>query len=760
MLFLRTQPWKRKPYQRPWTAPKPLEKGHPWYESTEKAKRDVARLSLEEKVDMVTGTGWQKGPCVGNIKAIPKINFPGLCLQDGPAGIRFTDDITAFPASINVAATFDKKLMETHGTLMGKEFRSRGVHVALAPMVNLIRAPCGGRNWEGQGGDPYLTSVSSSLQVRGIQSQGVIATVKHLIGNEQEHARTYSSSNIDERVLREVYLLPFEACVKEGAGAVMCSYNLLNGVYTCENSELVNYMLKGPEIDFRGFVMTDWWSAVSDLPTAFVSDMMMPGEMNQISFPSSSYFGTTLLQHVESGTVPESRLNDMVTRILAARYQMKQDEPGFPPLTIDSWKMRQPRNWSSDNPPYPESAAHARKVAGASSILLKNVGDLLPLRGVRTLGIIGEDAGAPKVLNAFVDRGGNDGTLAQGWGSGTTEFPYLVSPLEGITKRATRDGIQVKSTLKNSDVPSAQLVASESDVAIVFANANSGEAYITVEGNVGDRNDLKLLHGGDDLIKAVADVNQNTIVVLHTVGAVDMPWIDHPNVKAVVFALLPGQESGNAIADVLFGDVNPSGRLPFTIHRQRSDYAADVVYTGWLDWFLGQPVQIDYKEGLLIDHMHADAMGIEPLFSFGYGLSYTTFELSDLRVKSTSLLNLNATAIGGTPGKSLSVDVSVIVRNVGGVDGEEVVQLYISFPESAKEPPQLLRGFEKVFVKANSSVVVNMTLGFDSFRIWEVGNAQLGDEGRWKVVGGVYEIRVGRFSRDPSMLRKSIELTS
>ncbi|KAJ3212267.1 hypothetical protein HDU67_003928 [Dinochytrium kinnereticum] len=738
----------------PWVPPRALGVDHPWWNATERAKALVKGMTLEEKVTVVTGTGWQKGPCVGNIAPVSRIGFKGLCLQDGPAGVRYTENVTAFPASINIAATFDKALMLEHGESLGREFRAGGAHVALAPMMNFYRTPAGGRNWEGQGADPYLSSISSSLQVRGIQSQGVIATAKHLIANEQEHFRMFSSSNVDDRTLMELYMAPFEACVREGVGAVMCSYNKLNHVYTCENSALVNHILKGPEVDFQGFVMTDWWAAHSEVPTAMVTDMMMPGTRTFIS--TDSYFGAALIRNVRSGRVPELRVDDMVTRILAAHFKMNQDV-GFPLTVIDSWRHRpDPRDPDGENretwpPMLKRHAEFVRKVGAASSVLLKNEGGVLPIRGVKKIAVLGEDAGAPETLNRFPDRAGDEGTLAQGWGSGTTEFSYIVSPLKGITARAKKAGIEVVSNLSNMDRVGATKLAAESDLAIVFVNADSGEGYLTVELNNGDRNDLKLWHYGDKLIEAVAAANKPTIVVIHAVGPVEMPWINHPSIAAVIFALLPGQESGNAIADVLFGDVNPSGRLPFTIHHTRKDYPADVIYASWY------PIpQIDYTEGLFIDYMHADMASIKPLFPFGHGLSYSfEFKYSDLSLNSTSLSADDITAAWRHDRRNRSgpakhtlvnsvVGISVTITNSDvKVGGHEVVQLYVSFPDEAKEPPRLLKGFERVWVGANESVTVQFSIGFLELRTWGVVGPR-----EWGVVKGKYKVAVGASSRD------------
>ncbi|KAJ3074182.1 hypothetical protein HDU98_011934 [Podochytrium sp. JEL0797] len=680
---------------------------HPWNGAIKRATRAAASLTREEKEDLVMGTGWRGGPCTGHILPLPKIAFHGLCLQDSPMGVRYAANVTAFPSGVNVAATFDKTLMHEYGAAMGYEFRHVGANIQLGPMMNLFRAPEAGRNWEGPGADPYLASVSASQIVRGIQSQGVISTAKHFIANEQEHFRGVSSSNVDKKTLMEVYMAPFEACVRAGVAAIMCSYNRLNQVYTCANDELINDILKGPDIDFKGFVMTDWDAQYS----LTAADMVMAGHDRAKALANS-------VDQVLPKDLSDARLNDMVTRILSAYYHLGQDKD-FPPLAFDSWAPKEKNVYNFDYR-FKQHIPVARKLASASTILLKNDKGLLPL-GSEALAVIGEDARRPHILNEFENRGGNDGTLAQGWGSGTAEFPYIVAPLEAISARA-----QVISALDNYDLETAKQIASAADVAIVFVNADSGEGGMTVEGHEADRNDLKLWHKSDELIEAVASVNPNTVVVIHSVGAVEMPWINHPNISSVVLALLPGQETGNAIADVLFGDVNPSARLPFTIHTHRQDYAADILYAS-----NGPIPQIAYSEGLFFDYRHADKFNITPLFAFGHGLSYTTFEYTRLSVTRVDRKD-----------RYSAISVKLKVKNNGNVGGHEVVQLYVSFPAEAKEPPKLLKGFERVWIEKGETVTVAFVVNKRDLRVW------VEEEDGWGFVKGGYGILVGGSSRD------------
>ncbi|KAJ3401673.1 hypothetical protein HDU80_005819 [Chytriomyces hyalinus] len=589
-----------------------------------------------------------------------------------------------------------------------------------------MRAPTAGRNWEGPGADPFLAAISSAQIVKGVQSQGVIATAKHWIANEQEAFRSTSSSNLDEKTLMEVYMLPFEHCIEAGVGAIMCGYNKLNQKYSCADHESINRILRGPELDFRGIIMTDWYAQYSFKG----ADLIMPGIypllpapwwklgnlLSRIPLLGSSWWGQPFEQ------IPEARLDEMVVRILSTMYQFGQNDK-FPKVGFNSFKDVRPKNEYNYDYRFKRNAEVARKVAAASIVIIRNEGGVLPLKNEQGLkvAIVGEDARAPRVLNEFELQANNDGTLAQGWGSGTADYPYLISPVDGISKRG--DKISVLTSFDNKNITAAVEAATAADVALVFANANSGEFIAAVEGQYGDRNDLKLWHDADKLIEAVAAVNKKTIVVIHSVGPVEMPWFNHPNIVGIVYAMLPGQESGSALADILFGDTNPSGRLPFTVLKDRSDYPADVVYKS-NDW----TPQINYTEGLYLDYRHADKAGLTPLVPFGHGLSYTKFSYS----------NLIVSPVGSEAFSDLSV--SLKLANVGDVAGHEVVQLYIAFPEAAQEPPKILKGFEKVFVDVGQETTVKFQLSRKDLRVW-------GNEG-WENVTGEYGVLVGGSSRD------------
>ncbi|KAF8328932.1 beta-glucosidase [Cantharellus anzutake] len=725
------------------TTPTPIGTKHvgDWPAAIVKAKAVVASMSVKDKVALATGVGREKGPCVGNTPAVPSIDYPGLCLQDSPTGVRLADFVSVFPAGINIAATFNRTMMRARGLAMGAEFKGKGVNVALGPDINIVRSPRAGRNWETFGADPYLTGEASFETVKGLQANGLQACVKHYINNEQETNRTSSSSNVDDRTTHEIYLHPFFKAIQAGVVSFMCSYNQVNGTYACENEHVLNDLLK-TELGFQGYVMTDWWARLDEFGTLAVNkglDMVMPGEVSRGG--KSSYFGTALVNAVKTGQVPTSRLDDMATRILAAYYVQGQDSGDYPSVNFDSWNSSRGKHMDVQG----DHKKLIRSMGAASTVLLKNDGSQLPLgNSVRSIAVVGSDAGPnPEGPNSCLGRRCNVGILALGWGSGTADFTYLIDPLSAITAKANSINATVFSSLSDADLIAAKNASSGKDVAFVFITADSGEAsegHILVEGNLGDRNDLNAWHGGNELVKAVAGENKNTVVIIHAVGAINMElWIDHPNVTAVVHAGLQGQEAGNSLVDILWGDVNPSGRLPYTIAKSPSDYSADI----------SSGYNVDYTEGLYIDYRWFDQNNITPRFEFGYGLSYTSFSYSALAIvylrgglgdKSQGPIGLE---------RSLSswlhndwITVTFELTNTGLVDGTEIPQLYIAPSPSSNSPPKQLRNFDSVFLRKGESTLVKMCLSRYSFAVWN------SVEQRWGVPRGKYGIWVGASSRD------------
>ncbi|KAG9055779.1 hypothetical protein FS842_001235 [Serendipita sp. 407] len=705
-----------------------------WQTAYTKAKAAVAKLSLSEKVSLGTGVQWQRGHCVGNTAAISTINFPGLCLQDGPLGIRFADLVSVFPAGINAAATFNRDLIQQRGAALGAEFKAKGINVALGPAMNIARIPAAGRNWEGFGGDPYLNGEAAFQTIVGIQSNGVQACAKHYINNEQEKNRGSASSEVDDRTEHEIYALPFLQSVRANVASVMCSYNKINGTYACGNDKTLNQILK-TEFAFPGYVMSDWWAQMDVGSVTKGLDMSMPGDTAYNS--GQTYFGQTLVTQVQNGNVPQSRIDDLATRILASWYYLGQDS-GYPAVNFDSWSSS-----SSANQHVNVQGDHKtliRKIAAASTVLLKNSKNLLPFNRPSSLAIIGSHAAPnPSGINSCSDRGCNTGVLAQGWGSGTAEYPYLSDPTSAIRTQATSDGTSITTSTSDTDTTAAANAARGKSAAIVFVTADSGEEYITVEGNKGDRNDLNLWHNGNSLISAVAAVNPNTVVVVQTVGQVLMEaWVDHPNVTSIVWSGLSGQEAGNALVDILYGVVNPSGRLPYTIAKSASDYPASI----------SSASSIPYSEGLLVDYRWFDAKNIAPRYEFGFGLSYTTFSYASLSVSGS--IGTGSTPSG--PGTSVSsylhdkvITVSFTLTNTGSRAGTEIAQLYISPPSSAGSPPYLLKGFESVYLAAGASTTVTIQLSRFDFSIWS--SAQQ----KFVVPGGTHGITVGPSSRIRSL---------
>lgn len=701
-----------------------------WSAAYSQATAALSKLSQNDKIGIVTRTQWQKGPCVGNTAAASSISFPALCLQDGPLGVRYANPVTAFPAGTNAGLTWDRSLMNQRGAALGAESKGLGVHIQLGPVAGpLGKIPQGGRGWEGFAADPYLSSVAMMETISGMQSSGVQACAKHFIGNEQEQNRASMSSNIDDRTFHELYLWPFADAVRANVASVMCSYNQFNGSFACESQALMNNILK-KELGFPGYIMTDWNAQHSTANSANSGlDMSMPGsDFNNP--PGSIYWGSSLASAISSGQVSQSRLDDMVTRILAAWYLVGQNS-GYPSVQFSSWNGGQAGvNVTSSH----SSVAHS--VARDSIVLLKNANNILPLKKPSSIAVIGTDAQTnPSGANACNDRGCDTGTLAMGWGSGTCQFPYLTDPLSAIQTQASADGTTITRSLSDT-ASSGATAAQNAQYAIVFVNSDSGEGYITVEGNGGDRLNLDPWHSGNALVQAVAAVNTRTIVVVHSVGPVILESIlAQPNVQAVVWAGLPGQESGSALADILYGRTAPSGKLTYTIAKQPADYGTSIVSGN-----------DNFPEGLFIDYRHFDRSNIAPRYEFGYGLSYTTFSYSSLGISvSVSPGPTTGSTIPGGPSDLFSSigTITATIANNGSVAGAEVAQLYIGLPSSAPfSPPKQLRGFSKLQLNAGASGTATFNLIRRDLSYWDVGQQ------KWVVPSGQFSVYVGSSSRD------------
>ncbi|KAI6758303.1 hypothetical protein HG530_010543 [Fusarium avenaceum] len=621
---------------------------------------------------------------------------------------------------------------------MGKEFKAKGVNVLLGPNVGpLGRTPLGGRNWEGFSVDPYLTGKLSAESIIGHQDAGVIANVKHFIANEQEtYRRPYFgveavSSNVDDKTLHEYYLWPFVDSVRAGVASVMCSYNRVNGTYACENSKLMNGILKS-ELEFDGFVLLDW-NAQHNLESANAGlDMVMP---------MGGFWGENLTQAVENGTVTESRVTDMATRILAAWYLVGQDND-FPTPGIGMKNLSLPHEQVEAR--IPESRPTLLESAIAGHVLVKNENNTLPFqKNPKMISVFGYDAtvaatkntgklfelgyaSSPEMAQAVLgneehfDQAARGGTIVSGGRAAANSPPYISDPLSVLQRRAAKDGGWVSWDLSSFDPD----VNGASDVCLVFINAMATEGW--------DRDGL---HDdfSDGLVLNVASKCANTIVAIHAAGIrlVDQ-WIEHPNITATIIAHLPGQDSGEALVKLLYGEASFSGKLPYTLAKNETDY---VPYAPCGREENSNDPQCDFTEGVYLDYRSFDDRNITPRYEFGYGLSYTKFEYSSLSVKAHTDSSSSSEADLWETYATLQATVS----NVGKRSGEEVAQVYVAIPNS---PPKQLRGFEKVKLGKGKSTEVSFELLRRDLSVWDVVKQQ------WVLQSGNYTIFVGGSSRD------------
>ncbi|KAF8069314.1 glycoside hydrolase family 3 protein [Lyophyllum atratum] len=686
-------------------------------------------MTLDEKLGIVTGTGQlsSKRRCVGDTTAVSRLGIPSFCFNDGPAGVRLSKGVTGFPSGINTASTFSRRLMRARGQAMGEEFRGKGIHVFLGPSMDIMRNPKAGRGWESFGPDPYLNGEGAFETITGVQSVGVQACAKHLIANNQEHWRYGLSANVDDRTLNEIYWYPFLRSIEAGVASVMCAYNRFNGTSSCHNAGLLgpNGLLQRD--GFKGYVVSDW-GATHDSAAENANaglDMEQPGDYIVI--------GTGLKGAVNSGEVTTGRLNQMVTRILAPWYRFGQDS-GYPPVNYDAQHSdgSGPLNLGVSV----RSDAHTalvREIASASAVLLKNNRTTTTgtpsgstIRGlpvdasrIKSMAVIGQDAKLPNLKCNDLNEC-NDGTMSIGWGSGSNSLEFIVPPIDAITAFVgTKAAI---TTSLSNDLTAGVNAANGKDVAFVFVNAMSGElgAYDTVVGNQGDRNDLDLWWKGGSLVEEVAAVCNNTIAIIHSVGPIHLGWNIHPNITGIIYAGAPGEQTGPSIVDVLYGKYNPSGRLPFGIADNESDYGTTIIYNS-----LGFP-EIPYTEKLLLDYRYMDSKNITPRFEFGFGLSYTTFNYSSLSIIAS-----------GT-----SQVIKFTVANTGAFAGTEIPQVYLAYPASAGEPKKVLRGFEEVILGVGASSFVSITLSTRDMSIWDTPSQ------KWVRPTGTFTVFVGASIRD------------
>ena len=517
-----------------------------WEEAHKKAKEKIKEFTIEEKLSLLFGIqNMQKtkeNGCVGSIEPIPN-KFGGICLQDGPAGVRFSTSTQSWQAAINTASTFNKTLMYEVGKAQGKEFREKGINIALGPAMNFQRNPQGGRIWESYGDDPFLAGVVATQVIKGIQSNGVIACAKHYVANDQETNRKNSSSNVKEQALWEIYIEPFYRSVIDAeVGSIMTAYNAINGIYCVNNSLIVKEYLK-EKIGFKGFAMTDWWEVMSYAPDNFNNgvDMNMPGGIDEgpkYVGRNNSYW-SNFKTYLDNSKITYERLDDAVERILAPMYKLDQfsSDVKFPEVNLN-------KNTITD-----ETKKLNREAAAQSNVLLKN-DHILPLKNLKdkTIAIIGNDAiESPCIRDSDCSCKSDTnkifkGHIPLGYGSGTTYFNYTVDPYTAIKSRAEKEGIKILSSnniieteetidghkieVGKEDIETAKKIAAKANICIIFISADSGEQYINLEKSIGDRYDLEAWHSGNELIEAVSEKNENVIVIINSPGPVNLPWLN------------------------------------------------------------------------------------------------------------------------------------------------------------------------------------------------------------------------------------------
>ena len=699
----------------------------------ERVEDALARMTLEEKVGMTTAQSKFSS------RGVPRLGIPEVWHTDGPHGIRpevlwdewdqagwTNDSCTAFPALINLAATWDKEMSMLYGTSIGEEARYRKKDILLGPGVNICRTPYNGRNFEYMGEDPFLSGKMVVPYVQGVQKNGVAACVKHYAVNNQEFQRTQSNSVVDDRTLHEIYLPAFKAAVQEGnAWAIMGSYNLYNGQYNCHNKKLLVDILKG-DWGFDGVVVSDW-GGCRDSEEAVLNglDIEMGTWTNGLSGAASDsyrnyHMADPYLKGLREGKYTTKELDDKARRILR---------------TIILSSMRPEPNYGRFV--CPEHYQAAREISAAGVVLLKNENNTLPLNvpeGGKIL-LVGENAVKKMVV---------------GGGSSNLKTAYEVNPLEGIQNafagkadvQWVRGYVGDTSTSYNAVDKGQDLTDNRTpEVLIAEAVEAAKDAdYVIFDGGLNkrdhqdsegaDRLQLDLPYHQEDVIRAIAPVAKNLVVVNISGSPVSMPWADVAG--AIVQGWYGGTESGNALADVLTGKVNPSGKMPFTVPFKYDDGPIKTVrqYPGIKEendeyW------QTHYDEGIYVGYRWYEAKGIPVQWAFGHGLSYTTFEFGQAKAGKASM-----TADG-------KMTVTVDVKNTGDREGAEVVQLYVADPvASIDRPVKELKGFEKVTLKPGETKTVTFTLDADDLSFYSI------EKNGWVAEAGEFQALIGPSSDD------------
>ncbi|HKF46003.1 MAG TPA: glycoside hydrolase family 3 C-terminal domain-containing protein [Terracidiphilus sp.] len=690
----------------------------------------LSLMTLPEKISMLAGSGWMEST------PIPRLGIPAIKMADGPMGVRAwygssaltsaanasqTVYATAFPSGICMGATWDPALVQKEGAAIGQETKALGRDMILGPTININREPLWGRNFEGYGEDPYLTSRLGVAYVRGVQSEGVIPSVKHFVANNEEYERHRIDESISQRALREIYLPAFKAAVQEGgAWNVMSAYQLVNGAHMAENQPLLRDILE-KEFGFQGFVVSDWGSTYSTAPTVNAGmDLEMPGgepAQKWIVLPQTVQSGNGDLwltpdkvqAEITAGHITQAQLDDNVSRILRVLFASGLfDHPHPGGGDVDT----------------PEQRAIALKGATEGIVLLKNDAGLLPLdpAKIRSIAVIGP--------NAAVARTG-------GGGSSNVRPKTATAPLEAIQKRAGsaltvtyalgagmegEDPAHDTPEARAADLQQAVEAASHADAAILVVGRSS-----KIEHESADLPNMDLPAGQDALIQAVEKANPHTVVVLNTGNPVTMtPWID--STPALLDMWYGGQEGGEALAAILFGDADPSGKLPVTFPKRFEDCPCYGHYPG-------ENLKVDYAEGIYVGYRHYDTKDVAPQFPFGFGLSYTTFQYDNLGA--TPRLSRN----GSKSNFAVSVDLSV--QNTGTRPGAEVVQIYIH-PNKPRidRPVHELKAFQRIELQPGETRWAHFHLDESAFSYWNPATNS------WTTDPGEYEIEAGSSSRD------------
>jgi beta-glucosidase len=658
----------------------------PWVGSTAPVATRVgqvmAQMTNAQKVSILHGNN-NSSPYIGNITGIPSLCIPNIGLQDGPHGVGDgLGGVTQMPSANASAATWDTALEQQYGSAIGAEFAGKGVQVALGPTLNIVRDPRWGRSFETFSEDPYLNGQMAAADIRGIQSQGVMAEMKHVaVYNIENPAGTVV---VDKRTMQELYLPAFQAAVQQGSpAAAMCAYSVVNSVPACQNPDLMNTGLY-QQANFGGFITSDWGGTHSTVESANAG--------LTVEMPNGYFYADFLAQAVANGTVSQATLDTMVSRLLTQFFAFGLFD-------------RAPSGSRDATVTTPAHAQVALQGAEEGAVLLKNNG-ILPLSTSTThsIAVIGWDGGA--------------GVQTIGGGSATVTSPGTVWPITGIQNRVAGTGTTVQYN-DATNLASAVSLARGSDVAIVFASDNYGNEEH-------DTTTLDLPNNGggsvsqNDMIAQVAAANPHTIVVLNNNAAINMPWLNQ--VAGVFEAFYPGQQIGTAMAALIFGDVNPSGKLPVTFPKSLADVPANTP----AQW-PGTNGQVQYSEGLNVGYKWYDAKNIQPLFPFGFGLSYTTFGFSNLQV-------------GALSGNTATVRVTV--TNTGSRAGTEVAQLYVGDPASTGEPVHQLRGFQRVTLNPGQAQTLTFTVSTHDLAYWNTGS------NGWTTAAGAYQILVGDSSRN------------